>query len=927
MTKVSESDADQRHAKRTRIEELIHDELERPSSHSSHFDTSDEKAVKKPQEKRITDLLAENLREQLILKGYSVPVGGNGSRPPERLDSPTETTAPMEGDLPKLSLHPSFFVSGVKIGWPFPVVMKPQRQMAMHLITALKASKHVVIESPTGTGKSAAILCSVLAWQRYHAKMEGISSERPCRIFYCSRTHSQVAQMVASLRKTPYRPRMAMLGGRKLMCINKQVQDSKNIDKECRVRVKTTEDMRKYMLTSRHEFYDDNNPPSPPWEDSREGMTPATPTADEHDDDTKDGMLRRLPKKSCCPYYQQIGTKRTAAMACHNFVPTRAAKEGGADSKHGTHDVEDLVHFGKDPYRQRGVAIYRSPREPFGMTLVEHANRIRIAAIRNSSPAASSAAVEVGNVILTINGKAAAPSVNQAARQVGQTPDDKPLMLDVTSNPDRVVNDTEEELSEHAPCPYYLSRGLAKDAELVFCPYNYVLDPSIRETTGINLWNSVVVLDEAHNIEDILRNSGSGTFSEFELAEMVCMLHQFASIKPSFRGSPEDSQLSDCAHNILLVIESLLRCLFDNKVIFERSKATHVLEQWRRAPTNDDKDFDMTFDGPTGHGVRGKAVGCATFLERLDTQFDGDQLRSSSAEFVKSLRSKEDGQSDKFSGLLDKLSALTTILSLTAKYSEHYYIASAIKGNGSLEFASRDETNDESTPVQPTDKHRCLPKITSTCVCTRPECRATVCGPTRKLSYIRHGEYCNGAQPRWEAFLRFELLTPAPLFEDLRDQCRTVVLASGSLAPIPSLCAELGLVGSTAAKEESPLASGWLGASANDSENATKTKEIRHSQVSQQPLDPSEADSVFDWEEQLLSAPCGILKPAPRLQITPKPLEADHVIDLEKQLLVVSCGVLMNGEFSNCPQYLFCSTCHADALIPTPRVAADGQLL
>ena len=33
---------------------------------------------------------------------------------------------------------PTFFVEGVKIGWPFPSVMLPQRQMAIHSIKALQ---------------------------------------------------------------------------------------------------------------------------------------------------------------------------------------------------------------------------------------------------------------------------------------------------------------------------------------------------------------------------------------------------------------------------------------------------------------------------------------------------------------------------------------------------------------------------------------------------------------------------------------------------------------------------------------------------------------------------------------------------------------------------------------------------------------------
>ena len=105
--------------------------------------------------------------------------------------------------------------------------------MAIHLIKALKNRRHVVMESPTGTGKSAAILCSVLAWQRWHKKRfhsdktEEPGTNKTPTIIYCSRTHSQVAQMISSLRKTPYRPKMAVLGSRERLCINSKVTNSK----------------------------------------------------------------------------------------------------------------------------------------------------------------------------------------------------------------------------------------------------------------------------------------------------------------------------------------------------------------------------------------------------------------------------------------------------------------------------------------------------------------------------------------------------------------------------------------------------------------------------------------------------------------------------------------------------------------------------
>jgi regulator of telomere elongation helicase 1 len=58
-------------------------------------------------------------------------------------------------------------------------------------------------------------------------------------------------------------------------------------------------------------------------------------------------------------------------------------------------------------------------------------------------------------------------------------------------------------------CPYYAARILNDDADIIFAPYNYLVDPKIRESTNIMLEDCIVVIDEAHNIEDVCRSSGS----------------------------------------------------------------------------------------------------------------------------------------------------------------------------------------------------------------------------------------------------------------------------------------------------------------------------------------------------------------------------------------------------------------------------------
>ena len=53
----------------------------------------------------------------------------------------------------------------------------------------------------------------------------------------------------------------------------------------------------------------------------------------------------------------------------------------------------------------------------------------------------------------------------------------------------------------------------AGEADLVFCPYSYLLDPVIRSAMDITLDKSVLIFDEAHNIEDTARYTSSSSHS------------------------------------------------------------------------------------------------------------------------------------------------------------------------------------------------------------------------------------------------------------------------------------------------------------------------------------------------------------------------------------------------------------------------------
>ncbi|THD20902.1 Fanconi anemia group J protein [Fasciola hepatica] len=79
------------------------------------------------------------------------------------------------------------------------------------------------------------------------------------------------------------------------------------------------------------------------------------------------------------------------------------------------------------------------------------------------------------------------------------------------------IEDLVAALTPVPTCPYFCSRKLAKTADIIFCPYNYLLDPINRSATLIELNGHIVILDEAHNIEDASRESASFKITDHQL--------------------------------------------------------------------------------------------------------------------------------------------------------------------------------------------------------------------------------------------------------------------------------------------------------------------------------------------------------------------------------------------------------------------------
>ncbi|KXS13688.1 DNA repair helicase [Gonapodya prolifera JEL478] len=140
------------------------------------------------------------------------------------------------------------------------------------------------------------------------------------------------------------------------------------------------------------------------------------------------------------------------------------------------------------------------------------------------------------------------------------------------------IRDIEEivELGESLRCcPYYGVRTSVTDAHIVTLPYNVILDARVREATGIAMGDQIVIFDEAHNLVDAITQveSVSVTMAQLRYAHQA-LTSYFDRYKNKLNGT-----------NVMYIsqILSLLNLLINHLRDFENKRqpqgtSTELLE-------------------------------------------------------------------------------------------------------------------------------------------------------------------------------------------------------------------------------------------------------------------------------------------------------------------------------------------------------------
>lgn len=76
-------------------------------------------------------------------------------------------------------------------------------------------------------------------------------------------------------------------------------------------------------------------------------------------------------------------------------------------------------------------------------------------------------------------------------------------------------------MSHFSACPFYLSTNAQPKADIIFLPYNYLIDSQSRGAQKIMAKNSIVIFDEGHNLEASCSDASSFELTARDLEGVV----------------------------------------------------------------------------------------------------------------------------------------------------------------------------------------------------------------------------------------------------------------------------------------------------------------------------------------------------------------------------------------------------------------------
>ena len=390
----------------------------------------------------------------------------------------------------------------------FPESKKPfpaQLAVMSKILLALKKKQHALLESPTGSGKTLALLCSALSWQQEEAVRvrQEVELERSVRAEEkaLGKVKAEKKEKVMikqdEMEKNEIEKKVIFLDSDDEF--EDKVQDKKDVKMEKKEKIEEKMDIE--METMDVEMAVDEVD-----ETSKKRKLP--PSMDNYIKNPKTNSID----------FSKI-SKETRDEIHDNLDITTEGEEDLKDINQVIADRLPKIYFSSRTHSQLAQVIdeYRSCPSRF----VTFAKELGLSMSLLGSRKQMCIRSDVKN----------APNPNDKCRDLTDRNmcdyRNKSAGLKVGIKSIWDVEDVVNAGNEHAGCPYYYSRESMENANIIFCPYNYLIDPSIRAAMKLNLNESIIILDEAHNVEDVCRDSASIDLLESNLIDSLKLLRSF----------------------------------------------------------------------------------------------------------------------------------------------------------------------------------------------------------------------------------------------------------------------------------------------------------------------------------------------------------------------------------------------------------------
>uniref|UniRef100_A0A6G1SRM1 Fanconi anemia group J protein n=1 Tax=Aceria tosichella TaxID=561515 RepID=A0A6G1SRM1_9ACAR len=451
---------------------------------------------------------------------------------------------------------------GVTISFPF----KPytvQQEIMENVVRSLRNKTNCLIESPTGTGKTISIMSAVLAWDKLSRSIgKPFTSD----------------EQVEHNTKAPNRPNLTDRFTN-VNCValdsenNNNIYDNNNNNITNSATVDNVVDTTTVTATATNKNNDDDSNQnvetverlSSSWPSSASSWTDAPPPSKRHKscgDDCQDDSDGCITGDTALPIRPRI------------YFVTR------------THDQLKQVigEVNKTCYAR-----------DLKTTLLAGRNRLCIYDRVKSMQSGQNECCQrlVSNTINIRNQTAKQTVLPSKTEETCPYYHETRVMARKFSVPEITpgnrVRDIEDLVSfgrQQNCCPYYGVRVIQAKADITFCTYNHIIDRTIRNNLGLNLKDSIIIFDEAHNIEDTCRENTSLSTTLDHFLGLVTVLKSICNdfrAKLAATGEYRCDRLDVGVHSCHLC-EPLSACSFFCSLF---SKLVAIVRDLKTEPTKD----------------------------------------------------------------------------------------------------------------------------------------------------------------------------------------------------------------------------------------------------------------------------------------------------------------------------------------------------